>query len=297
MPGREPGEPIPQRVHGGYEWVYVLSGTLHLTLAGVTTVVEVGQAAEFDTRVPYGLASGTGEPVAILGLFSPQGEQIHIRDAREAGAPASAGPAGSAGARSDGAERVAHGPRERRRSHRRAHCSLRLTRLGPRRASTTSPMRPSSRASSGAPIASSSHIRRRADRNAHILAASRPLFLEEGAERTAPGAPRQDGGAHRSGRPTTTTKESRMPGGWEWLIIIAVVMLLFGVKRLPEMARSVGQSARVFKGEMKGLREDEARSAPAPQAQAPAALPAAPTTIPATAPVVEQPVRDAGRIV
>ena len=45
-----------------------------------------------------------------------------------------------------------------------------------------------------------------------------------------------------------------MPGGWEWLIIIGVLLLLFGAKRLPDMARSVGQSARVFKGEMKGLR-------------------------------------------
>ena len=48
-----------------------------------------------------------------------------------------------------------------------------------------------------------------------------------------------------------------MPGGWEWLIIVGVLVLLFGVKRLPEMARSVGQSARVFKGEMKGLKDDE----------------------------------------
>ena len=46
-------------------------------------------------------------------------------------------------------------------------------------------------------------------------------------------------------------------GGWEILIILGVLVLLFGAKRLPDMARSVGQSARVFKGEMKGLREDE----------------------------------------
>lgn len=47
-----------------------------------------------------------------------------------------------------------------------------------------------------------------------------------------------------------------MLGGWEWLIVIGVLVLLFGAKRLPEMARSVGQSARVFKGEMKGLEDD-----------------------------------------
>ncbi|WP_028927063.1 Sec-independent protein translocase subunit TatA [Pseudonocardia acaciae] len=48
-----------------------------------------------------------------------------------------------------------------------------------------------------------------------------------------------------------------MPGGWEWLILVGVVVLLFGAKRLPEMARAVGQSARVFKGEMKGLKADD----------------------------------------
>jgi sec-independent protein translocase protein TatA len=83
-----------------------------------------------------------------------------------------------------------------------------------------------------------------------------------------------------------------MPGGWEWLIIIGVLVLLFGAKRLPEMARSVGQSARVFKGEMKGLKDDEGRNTargttaptnsrttdPRPSAPAePTALPPAPS--------------------
>ena len=63
-----------------------------------------------------------------------------------------------------------------------------------------------------------------------------------------------------------------MPGGWEWLIIIGVLVLLFGAKRLPEMARSVGQSARVFKGEMKGLKDDDGRTTAqaAPQSGHPA---------------------------
>jgi sec-independent protein translocase protein TatA len=43
-----------------------------------------------------------------------------------------------------------------------------------------------------------------------------------------------------------------------------VLVALFGAKRLPDMARSIGQSARVFKGEMKGLREDEKKPEPAP---------------------------------
>lgn len=74
-----------------------------------------------------------------------------------------------------------------------------------------------------------------------------------------------------------------MPGGYEWLIIIAVLLLLFGAKKLPEMARSVGQSARVFKGEMKGLKDDEAKAKNAPEGK-PAAenqAPAAPQELPA----------------
>jgi len=73
-----------------------------------------------------------------------------------------------------------------------------------------------------------------------------------------------------------------MPGGWEWLIIIGVLVLLFGAKRLPEMARSVGQSARVFKGEMKGLKDDEGHNAAqgAPQSGTRPAAPAEPAALP-----------------
>ncbi len=46
--------------------------------------------------------------------------------------------------------------------------------------------------------------------------------------------------------------------GWEWLIIIALIVLLFGAKRLPDAARSVGRSLRIFKAETKGLTADEA---------------------------------------
>jgi sec-independent protein translocase protein TatA len=66
-----------------------------------------------------------------------------------------------------------------------------------------------------------------------------------------------------------------MPGGWEWLIILVVLVVLFGAKRLPELARSVGQSARVFKGEMKGMRDDDTQRPTRPAPPAPAALPPA----------------------
>ncbi|MBU4465592.1 MAG: Sec-independent protein translocase subunit TatA [Actinobacteria bacterium] len=46
--------------------------------------------------------------------------------------------------------------------------------------------------------------------------------------------------------------------GWpHLLIILAVVLLLFGAAKLPALAKSVGQSARVFKGEMKAMKEDD----------------------------------------
>jgi sec-independent protein translocase protein TatA len=41
-----------------------------------------------------------------------------------------------------------------------------------------------------------------------------------------------------------------------WLIVIAVVVLLFGAKRLPDAARSMGQALRVFKAETGELRHD-----------------------------------------
>ena len=46
-----------------------------------------------------------------------------------------------------------------------------------------------------------------------------------------------------------------------WLIVIGVLVILFGAKKLPDIARSVGQSARVFKGEMRGLHKDESTPA------------------------------------
>ncbi|GAB3293011.1 Sec-independent protein translocase subunit TatA [Parasphingorhabdus pacifica] len=47
-------------------------------------------------------------------------------------------------------------------------------------------------------------------------------------------------------------------GATELLIIAGIVILLFGATKLPQMARSLGQSARVFKAEARGMKEDEA---------------------------------------
>ncbi|MFD4636234.1 Sec-independent protein translocase subunit TatA [Lentzea sp. NPDC058436] len=46
-------------------------------------------------------------------------------------------------------------------------------------------------------------------------------------------------------------------GATELLIIGVVIVLLFGSKKLPEMARSLGRSAKILKAESSGLRDDE----------------------------------------
>lgn len=46
--------------------------------------------------------------------------------------------------------------------------------------------------------------------------------------------------------------------GWHLIIILAVVVLIFGAAKLPALAKSVGQSARIFKGEMKAMKQEDA---------------------------------------
>jgi sec-independent protein translocase protein TatA len=77
-------------------------------------------------------------------------------------------------------------------------------------------------------------------------------------------------------------------GGWEFVILIGILVLLFGAKRLPDMARSIGQSARVFKGEMKGMKSDETREDAAGTTDKPSSQPAPPTALPASQPAQVQ---------
>lgn len=68
-----------QRVHEGYEWLYVLSGRLRLLLGEHDLVLEPGEVAEFDTRTPHAWANAGTGPVEFLSLFGPQGERLHVR--------------------------------------------------------------------------------------------------------------------------------------------------------------------------------------------------------------------------
>ncbi len=71
----------------------------------------------------------------------------------------------------------------------------------------------------------------------------------------------------------------------EWIIVALVgVVLLFSAKKLPDMARGLGQSMRIFKAETRGLTEDDERAAPAPR-PVESSAPTASTPAEAPAPV------------
>jgi transcriptional regulator with XRE-family HTH domain len=70
---------LDQQVHEGYEWVYVLTGTLRLALADQTFILKSGEAAEFDTRVPHAIANEGRRPLELLTIFGQQGERVHVR--------------------------------------------------------------------------------------------------------------------------------------------------------------------------------------------------------------------------
>ncbi|MDR3664447.1 MAG: Sec-independent protein translocase subunit TatA [Mycobacterium sp.] len=75
---------------------------------------------------------------------------------------------------------------------------------------------------------------------------------------------------------------------WHWLIVIAVFVLLFGAKKLPDAARSLGKSMRIFKSEMKEMQSDG--SVPAqPSAPTPIASERADVPAPAPQPSTETP--------
>ncbi|KUN00018.1 preprotein translocase subunit TatA [Streptomyces yokosukanensis] len=53
-------------------------------------------------------------------------------------------------------------------------------------------------------------------------------------------------------------------GAPEIILILVVIVLLFGAKKLPDMARSLGKSARILKSEAKAMKEEGNTSAQAP---------------------------------
>ncbi|GAA1195618.1 XRE family transcriptional regulator [Streptomyces hebeiensis] len=82
--GSDGAEPDP-RTHEGYDWVYVLNGTLRLVLGEHDLVLEPGEAAEFDTRTPHWFGAAGAGPVEFLSLIGKQGERAHLRVAPRRG--------------------------------------------------------------------------------------------------------------------------------------------------------------------------------------------------------------------
>ncbi|AHK32133.1 SEC-independent protein translocase [Rhodococcus opacus PD630] len=77
---------------------------------------------------------------------------------------------------------------------------------------------------------------------------------------------------------------------WHWAIVALVVIILFGSKKLPDAARGLGRSLRIFKSEVKEMQNDNSTPAPTAQQSAPAELPVADTTAaPVTPPAPVQP--------
>lgn len=87
LPAIEGPPARPRQVsHEGYEWLCVLYGRLWLALSDQDLVLAAGDAAEFDTRIPHGVANaGSAGPVEYLILFGPQGERLRPRTPPTAG--------------------------------------------------------------------------------------------------------------------------------------------------------------------------------------------------------------------
>lgn len=75
---RSQSTPSP-RAHDGFEWLYVLSGTMRLVLGDQDLVLGVGEAAEFDTKVPHWFGSTGDGPAEVLSIFGRPGERMLVR--------------------------------------------------------------------------------------------------------------------------------------------------------------------------------------------------------------------------
>lgn len=72
--------------------------------------------------------------------------------------------------------------------------------------------------------------------------------------------------------------------GPELLILVLIIVLLFGAKRLPDAARGIGRSLRIFKAETKGLVESDDDEQPADQPRGSGTSSASDTSRPAALP-------------
>ncbi|MET0197727.1 twin-arginine translocase TatA/TatE family subunit [Rhodococcus sp. RS1C4] len=74
---------------------------------------------------------------------------------------------------------------------------------------------------------------------------------------------------------------------WHWAIVALVVVILFGSKKLPDAARGLGRSLRIFKSEVKEMQNDGKSDTPA--TPAPNRIDSQASDIHATGSVTSQP--------
>lgn len=67
-----------------------------------------------------------------------------------------------------------------------------------------------------------------------------------------------------------------IPSGWELILLLGVLVLLFGATKLPTAARAIGQSMRIFKAETKGMRSEDEPTQQQPPPPQPAPSPSLP---------------------
>ena len=81
LPKGQDGQEPQLRTHDGYDWAYVLNGTLRLVLGEHDLILQPGEAAEFDTRTPHWFGATSAGPVEFLSLIGRQGQRVHVRAA------------------------------------------------------------------------------------------------------------------------------------------------------------------------------------------------------------------------
>ncbi len=82
---------------------------------------------------------------------------------------------------------------------------------------------------------------------------------------------------------------------WKILIVAVVIIVLFGSKKLPDAARSLGRSMRILKKEVSSMHEDEPDGAPAQDGTAGAQFPRAQLTAAPAAPAAPAPADQQGQ--
>jgi transcriptional regulator with XRE-family HTH domain len=76
----EPNAPESEpRVHPGHDWMFVIDGTVCLTLGDRQIVVQTGESAEFNTMTPHAFAAIDNPAEAVM-IFDRDGARTHLTD-------------------------------------------------------------------------------------------------------------------------------------------------------------------------------------------------------------------------